>query len=198
MNRLHRFYSQAGQDEWVYSLVDGKGFYIDVGAYDGQESSNTAFLEYMASWDGICIEPNPDAFALLVKNRECLCINKVVTDYTGICSFGTDRIGGPNQIPCDTLNNILASVDCPPLIDYLSLDIEGHELTVLQAFDFDYWQVKLITVEHNLYLDGPAKKDALFELLTTNGFTRVFEDVKCLDPYPLYFNQPFEDWYQKI
>jgi hypothetical protein len=38
-------------------------------------------------------------------------------------------------------------------------------------------------------------KDEIYHLLTDNGFTRVLEDVVCLDTNPLYFNKPYEDWY---
>lgn len=190
------FYSQAGQDEWVYNLIRNKGFFVDVGAYDGVQTSNTYFLE-QKGWEGICIEANADVFKKLVKNRRSTNVNQAVTDHSGVCMFGIDKIGGNNSIECNTLNNILKDYGCPKEIDYLSLDIEGHELNVLSCFDFDKWKVKLITVEHNLYLEGSERKNKIFKLLTSKGFTRVKEDVKCLDTNPLYFNQPYEDWYAK-
>lgn len=190
-----KYYSQAGQDKWVHELIGDRGVFVDVGAYDGIQTSNTYALEQLG-WKGVCIEANREVFKELANKRGCICINKAATDYTGTILFGIESIGGHTVVDCDTLNNILSQNLFYKEIDYLSLDIEGHELTVLKAFDFDRWQVKLMTVEHNLYCDGPAKKDALFELLTSKGFTRVFEDVKCLDPNPLYFNQPFEDWYE--
>lgn len=191
-----KYYSQAGQDKWVHELIGNSGFFVDVGAYDGIQTSNTYALEILG-WEGICIEPNYDIFKILSWNRKCGLSNKVVTNYSGIIGFENDHIGGENHIECDTLNNILQRLNCPKKIDYLSLDIEGHELTVLSCFDFERWQPKLLTVEHNLYCDGLGKKNALFKLLTEKGYTRVVEDVKCLDPNPLYFNQPFEDWYAK-
>lgn len=191
------YYSQAGQDKWVYETVGSSGMFVDIGAYDGIQTSNTYLLERLG-WKGICIEANPYAYQQLNTNRKCICVPFAVTDYDGMCSFGTDRIGGHTQVECYKLDTILKGCISPTVIDYMSLDIEGHELTVLKAFDFDRWDVKLMTVEHNLYCDGPEKKIALYELLTEKGYIRTHEDVKCLDPNPLYFNQPFEDWYQKI
>lgn len=187
-------YSQAGQDIWVLSKIK-RGFFIDIGAYDGVQTSNTYLLE-QHGWQGICIEANLEMFKLLEKNRSSVNVHAAVTDHKGIINFGIDKIGEGIEVPCDTLNNILTDNNCPKEIDYLSIDIEGHELTVFSCFDFSKWDIKLMTVEHNLYLDGPAKKYALYELLTKNGFTRVAEDVKCLDTNPLYFNQPYEDWYE--
>ena len=36
-------------------------------------------------------------------------------------------------------------------LDYLSLDIEGHELAAFRGLDFDRWQPKLILVEDHMY-----------------------------------------------
>jgi FkbM family methyltransferase len=190
------YYSQAGQDKWVHDLIGDSGVFVDVGAYDGIESSNTYFLE-QKGWKGICIEANVDVFQLLIKNRKSININEAVTDRKGVCMFDTDRIGGNRVVSCNTLNNILKENLFPKEIDYLSLDIEGHELPVLESIDFNTWEIKLITVEHNLYLEGTERKNKIFELLTQRGYVRTHEDVKCLDPNPAYFNQPFEDWYVK-
>lgn len=185
------FYSQAGQDEWVLSKIK-RGYFVDIGAYDGIQTSNTYALEKQG-WKGICIEGNLEIFKSLEKNRSSINVHAAVTDHKGTIEFGTDRIGKGIEVPCDTLNNILMDNNCPEIIDYLSIDIEGHELTVFNSFDFSY-RIRLMTVEHNLYCDGPEKKDKLFELLTSKGFNRVAEDVKCLDPN--YYLKPYEDWYE--
>lgn len=184
------YYSQAGQDQWVHSIVGDKGFFVDIGAYDGVQTSNTYALE-LAGWSGICVEAHPDYFALCKASRKCACINEAVTNHAGVCSFGIDRIGGDKVVNCNTLDGIVRG---NKNIDYLSMDIEGHELTVLNVFPFKDYNIRLITIEHNLYCDGPEKKEALFSLLTANGFTRVKEDVQCLDP--LYYLKPYEDWYE--
>ena len=80
-------------------------------------------------------------------------------------------------------------------IDFLKIDIEGHELVVLSSFDFSKWNIKLMTVEHNLYCNGSDMKDKLFSLLSNNGFTRVVEDAICLDRHPSVYGKPFEDWF---
>lgn len=188
------YYSQAGQDKWVHELIGDKGFFVDCGAYDGIQTSNTYALEKLG-WKGICIEASPAFYKALCQNRTSININRAITDYTGGIGFGHDKIGGDTPVLCSTLGKILKDCECPNNIDYLSLDIEGQEFNALTFLDFGRYKVKLITVEHNLYCEGPANKDKIFGLLSAVGFTRVFEDVKCLDPNPLYFNQPFEDWY---
>lgn len=190
------YYSQAGQDKWVHDIIGDKGFFVDIGAYDGVQTSNTYALE-KAGWSGICVEANPDAYDRCSTNRCCTSLWVAVTDYKGQIGFRNDCIYRNEQylVPCDTLQGILRDRFAPKVIDYGSFDIEGHELTVLEKFPFDEFQFKLITIEHNLYCDGPEKKNALYELLTRNGYTRVVDNAPCLDPNPAWYMQPYEDWY---
>jgi len=191
-------YSQSGQDKWVIETLNKpNGFFVDVGAYDGIESSNTYALEKLG-WMGICIEANLDAYHRLTQNRTSINANVAVTDYNGLCRFGVDRINeSGDAMMCMKLTDVLDQLSAPIEIDYLSIDVEGSEYSILSVFDFDKYKINLITVEHNLYLDGPYNKNRLFELLTGKGYKRVMEDVKCLDTNPAYFNQPYEDWYAK-
>jgi len=192
------FYSQANQDKWVCELLDYKvnGFFLEIGAYDGIQTSNTYALEKFLNWDGICIEANTEVFGRLKQNRNRINVHAAVSNYDGVCNFGGDRInGGVTVVNCYTLETILTQNNAPKEIDYISIDVEGHELAILSAFNFKNWDIKLFTVEHNLYCDGPEKKDSLFKLLTENNFTRVLDNAVCLDKNPTYLNQPYEDWY---
>lgn len=68
--------SQLGQDKIVDDYFHGKrgGVFVDIGAYDGVTFSNTLMLERDRGWRGICIEPLPDIYAQLRKNRRCICV----------------------------------------------------------------------------------------------------------------------------
>lgn len=71
-------WSQYDQDRLVDELLNGKknGFFVEVGAYDGETYSNTLFLERYRNWTGLLIEPNSIAFRDLVhKRRKCYAIN---------------------------------------------------------------------------------------------------------------------------
>jgi FkbM family methyltransferase len=189
-------YAQAAQDMWVIEQHGNEpGYYVDVGAYDGVEHSNTLALQERG-WQGMCIEPNGAAFAFLTQNRgvgTCL-IDQACAGHAGIVQMEGDTVVsfGPwddRSIHCNTLPHFLETCNAPPTIDYISLDTEGCELQILMAMDFNRWEVRLMTVEHNLYRDGPANKNAIFELLTARGFERAMEDVVA----PGY--GPYEDWY---
>jgi FkbM family methyltransferase len=194
------YYSQANQDKWVCEFLNFKqnGFYLDIGAYDGIQTSNTFVLEKDLNWSGICVEANSEVFNTLSLNRKSKNLNLAVLDYKGYCSFYRDSVRNDNignLTPCDTLNNILEQNDAPSIIDYMSIDIEGSEFNALKDFDFKKWQINLITIEHNLYVDGDFNKNRLFKLLSENNFERVFEDVVCLDTNPNFYQKPYEDWY---
>lgn len=72
--------SQLGQDKIVDEYLHGKrnGVFVDIGAYDGVTFSNTLMLERERGWTGICIEPLPDIFAELQKNRRCICVQACI------------------------------------------------------------------------------------------------------------------------
>ena len=194
------YYSQANQDKWVCSILNHKigGYFVDLGAYDGVGISNTYALEKHYGWSGVCVEAKKTSYDSLVRNRSCHCVYGAVSNENGTCRFSnsSEKIDLSGlEVPCYTLDSILSTVNAPYDIDYLSIDIEGHEFAVLNSFDFSKWKIKLMTVEHNLYCSGSEMKDKLFSLLSENGFTRVVNDAICLDKHPSVYGKPFEDWY---
>ncbi len=168
--------SQKGQDHWViHDIFNGKreGFFLEMGAADGINLSNTLVLERDFGWNGICIEPNPKFFKTLQQNRQCICQNICADDeagevsfilaaeYGGIIDTDTDN----NQdVRADALNDaheagrivtcqarpladILDECGAPPVIDYFSLDVEGAEERVLRHFPFDRYTFLTLTIE---------------------------------------------------
>lgn len=196
------YYSQSQQDFWILTQNNFKknGIFIDVGAYDGVQTSNTYTLETYFNWNGICIEANQDAYLKLNQNRKSINVYGAVTNYDGNISFHGDKIvANGASTPCFKLNSILEqNFDDKIEIDYLSLDVEGHEYTILESLDFNKWKIKYLTVEHNLYINGPENKNKIFELLISKGYTRVVDNAVCLDTNPNWYNQPYEDWYKLI
>lgn len=66
------FYSQSEQDKWVCEFFNYKknGYFVEVGAYDGIQTSNTYFLEKELAWTGVCIEADTTIFQELSKHRK--------------------------------------------------------------------------------------------------------------------------------
>ncbi len=81
------------------------------------------------------------------------------------------RYGGEYEeirLRCYTLNWLLGTYGIAN-IDYLSIDIEGAELSVLESIDFERFHFSIIGVENN-YQDYRIPK-----LLTSHGF--VFHSI---------------------
>lgn len=83
-----RRYSQARQDEIVFGIVKKRGgFFIDMGANNGQFLSNSLWLERHHNWTGLLIEADPELCQRIDKLKRhawrlCGCIckeNKAVT-----------------------------------------------------------------------------------------------------------------------
>lgn len=71
------YYSQWKQDQILnenFFKNKKQGFFIDIGAHDGITINNTYYFEKNLDWKGIAIEPIPQIFETLKKNRKCNCI----------------------------------------------------------------------------------------------------------------------------
>ena len=191
-----KYYSQVGQDKWVEDFFgsDKRGYFLDIGAYDGIKLSNTYYLERELGWTGICVEADPVVFKILESNRRCVTLNTAISDREGMVDFSpsglTGRIkeGGGTKINSTTLRKLLQDLECPKTIDYISLDIEGFESIALEKFPFESHEFVLMTVEHNLYLGSDSNKKRIKEILLDNQYSLYKENVED-DGYQ------FEDWY---
>jgi FkbM family methyltransferase len=190
-------HSQVKQDLWVLEMTKYKkgGFFLDVGAYDGVSFSNSYLLEKNYDWKGLLIEAHPDTFKRLCEYRNNICLNYAVTSQSGKVKFENfsytgSKISENGELIVDSINfiDIFKNNFVPKTIDYMSLDIEGGEYDALLSFPFEEYICNLMTIEHNLYIDGPEKKQMIIELLLSKGYVLYRENVEC-------DGNPFEDWY---
>ena len=194
--------SQAGQDIWVFGEVFNEmrnGYFIDLGAHDGIYLSNTYILECKYDWRGICVEANPASFTLLKKNRQAVCINACLDGKEGFVDFAKRGLMGgiiaPDKFNKDgescevfrvktkTLNNLLKEIDTPHEVDYLSIDIEGAEESVLKDFNFKDYRFKCITIER--------PTDTLKKIFVENGYILIKEIpfFECFYVHESFFGQ---------
>ena len=54
------------------------------------------------------------------------------------------------MVPIRTLDSVLEEAQAPTRFDFLSIDVEGHELEVLRGFDIARWQPRLILLEDHV------------------------------------------------
>ncbi len=72
------------------------GSYIDIGAHDGISFSNTKLFEDLG-WQGICVEPNPDMYEKLCRNRRSINLNVAISKSDGVSRF-TKVNGSSNML----------------------------------------------------------------------------------------------------
>jgi FkbM family methyltransferase len=209
-----KYYSQYSQDRWLYkNLFSEKrnGTFVEIGADDGVDKSNTLFFEKNLSWGGICVEPSPKRFKLLSENRECICENYAIAESEGevefmdISGYGKglsgivdrynpehkDRIEEEINHP-DNQGYEIIQVSTMPMssllekndishVDFCTIDTEGSELQVLKSIDFERCQFDVLLVENN-YEENSVEK-----FLGNIGF--IFEIKVGIDD--VYINKKF-------
>ncbi len=187
------FYSQVGEDMTVYESFFEKpqiknGFFVELGAFDGLNLSNTKFFEDYLGWTGVLIEPVPEQFAKLKQNRpHCILVNAAVSRIDGEVDFlGNDGTAGmPStmagsfkdvwhdddkesvyKVPSMPFSKILHQNNVKA-IDFLSLDVEGGEFEVLDTFD---WKIPVHVIAIELDGHNPQKDENCRKLLEAKGF----------------------------
>jgi FkbM family methyltransferase len=135
---MPNYYSQHGEDRWIVEHLElpEKGVFVEVGAFDGVNLSNTKHFEEKG-WTGLCIEADPRSWSKLLQNRTCDVYLGAAGHDRGLkfeCNdepthSGFGRGGVGIRVPVLPLNQLLVAHGIEH-IDLLSLDTEGTELDV--------------------------------------------------------------------
>ncbi len=202
--------SQLYQDMFASFIVGNKfdKTFLEFGATDGIDLSNTYMLENFEKWRGALSEPSLQWHEALKKNRKN---SKIITkciwsqsgknlDFfmsdVGVLSTIKDFIeSDKNSMPGNTLERKKAgkiiSVETISLNDvikeyfnnispsYISVDTEGSEYEILKSFKLDIYRPKVFTIEHN-FTDFQMKIDDLMKL---NNYKRIFRELTAFDAW---------------
>lgn len=172
---INRLYSQAGQDLFVLSMLNGMegGTYIEIGSRLPEDMSNTALLEKNYGWKGVGVEILPEFVDLYNSQR----INKTILgDATTVDYLKALKDAG------------IEGTD----IDYLSCDCEPPEVTfqALKRVVGQGLRFAIITFEHDAYLQGDDIKNASREFLKEHGYVLVASNIS-----EHLKQHNFEDWW---
>ncbi len=196
--------AQLKQDIFALSELNFKrnGFFVEFGAADGYNLSNTWLLEKHFGWKGVLSEPAKCWHKRISVNRSSPVDRRCVWTETGatlefkesgeistISGFGeedghhTSRAGAIGyKVQTVSLNDLLLEHSAPNDPDFLSIDTEGSEFEILSHLDFKKYPFKVITCEHNY----TTKREQIYKLLTSSGYVRKYEEISL-----------FDDWYVK-
>jgi len=204
---LDKSKSQLLQDIFVLTETNFMrgGYFVEIGAANGIDLSNTYLLEKFYSWKGILVEPASTFLEEIQKNRpkasiETLCVwsDSISTldfnetkspEYSTIDSFSNKdkhkynrHKGRVYKVKTISINDLLEKYNSPKIIDYLSIDTEGSEYEILKNLNFEKYIFRVITVEH-IY---GKNRQLIHDLMAKNGYSRKFEELSL-----------YEDWYTK-
>ena len=202
--------SQLYQDVFA-SFIIGDRFdktFLEFGATDGLELSNSYMLENFLNWDGVLSEPSPQWHDALKKNRQN---TKIITkciwsesgkslDFfmsdVGVLSSLNDYVesdknsmpGNTAQrkksgkiIPVDTisLNDVIKYYFNKRSPSYISVDTEGSEYEILRTFNFNSYRPKVFTIEHNF----TELQTSIDDLMKSNNYERIFSELTAFDAW---------------
>jgi FkbM family methyltransferase len=207
LNMITSSKSQLFQDLFVIEKLNWKtnGYFVEFGATNGKDLSNTYLLEKDFAWDGILVEPGKNWHNELRANRNVYISTKCVwgssgemikfnqtkypefstieslSDFDGMASSRVSQ----DQYFVETisLQALLENANAPKYIDYISIDTEGSEYEILRAFNFSHYKFGILTIEHN-HNQNESKID---ELLSRNGYNRVHREISNFDGW--YLNE---------
>lgn len=160
-----------------------RGRFLDIGAYDGSTYSNTRRLADFG-WGGVCVEPSPQAFTMLLgryrKNPEIKLVHaaigsgrlEVFHNSGGLVSsisdahvakWKTDAVFAPYLVRTCTVAELIDAIGVD--FDFLNLDIEGENMRVFNELpDALFSRLHCVCVEH----DG--RTDEIINKLSPFGF----------------------------
>ena len=144
-----------------------KGFFVEVGANQPQEGSQSWQFE-QAGWSGVLVEPQPDLAERLRAARRARVVAAACSSPANAGGAMTLHVLGPHsslnpelavtgvvaqstvEVPVRTLDDILQEAGAPVPVDFVSIDVEGHEVEVLSGFDIARWRPRLILLEDHV------------------------------------------------
>jgi FkbM family methyltransferase len=163
-------YSQNNEQEVILNYFNGfKGTFLDLGAYDGVELSNTRALMELG-WSGMCFEPHPEIYKRLKQNcaefplvltyefavgisNGKFKLNANDTYYSTLIDSEKDRWNNRYEftdIECSVVDfKTLLRASPFPKFDFISIDCEGLDLEILRQINLDDVKCNMLCVETN-------------------------------------------------
>lgn len=172
VEKIKNNYSQAFQDMFVLTMLDGKrnGTYVEIGGDHGIVISNTYLLEEEFGWTGVAFEIEEDRANGYnsLRNNECICTDALTVNFSK--TFSDKKF--------------------PKQIDYLQLDIDpaSQTLKCLKNIPLDEYRFSVITFETDIYRDGEDIAEESRKIFLNHGYELIAKNVSNR-------GVPFEDWY---
>jgi len=181
------YYSQGEEDKILEEYFKGTtGRLLEIGAYHPTVFSNSRRLIELG-WEGILIEPSPKCFEAIndfYKDNDLVhTLNIAIGPGDGVLEF-YDSAGGVAtayevhynawknkqldyekiDIPCSSWDTFYKKFS--GIYDFISIDTEGMDWSILQQIDLDMTKTKVICIETTYFINE------MYNYLMGFGFTQ--------------------------
>jgi FkbM family methyltransferase len=189
-------------EEWIvrdYFKDRRGGVFLDVGANDYKEASNTYYLETALDWSGVALDalpqfgqgyadhrPKTRFIAMFASDVSNGTVEFFVPENHLVASASkefTDRFGTSGKavtVPTITLNDVLDQAKVSK-IDFMSMDIELAEPKALAGFDIERFKPALVCIEAH-----PEVRQQILSYFAKHVYVIVGRYLRA-DPFNLYF-----------
>lgn len=197
------FFAQYGEDIILSKIFSATkcGLAVEVGAFDGRAGSNSAYFDDIG-WQCVLVEPNP---ALARRIRELRPNARLYQCAAGAHEGGEATLHIPQgaetlasiseestqisrmlqsasafttvTVTETTLDHILSDAGAKQ-VDFITIDVEGHELEVLRGFSLGRWKPRVVIIEDN----SSGTNDEVLNYMKLRGYIRV-RNTGCNDWY---------------
>tara|TARA_Y100000741_G_scaffold220855_1_gene168310 strand:- start:989 stop:1696 length:708 start_codon:yes stop_codon:yes gene_type:complete len=195
-----------------------KGFYVDIGAQHPISNNNT-YLLFKKGWNGINIDLDIKNIELLnISRPNDINLNYAVSSSIGkkklffyhskspintlveeVSNYQKAQVKEIKNVDTITLNKIFGNLKLDKHIDYMNIDVEGHELDVLNGLDLIKYKPSIISIE---YLDFQMnnlefKNNNVYRIFETEFYklliTKDYHFVNWLHGDLIFVHKDFRD-----
>lgn len=193
-----------------------RGTYLELGAFDGRDESNTMFFDKCLGWDGLLIEAQSQSYRRVIENRPhafkmsfsptCKDEGGVtqIYDYplsnNGVEGLAKSYAGKETvDVPCGPLGPVLRDVFGPDRgVSFFSLDVEGAERMVLEALDLDgpdavRIDVIMVEIQNTHCPEGNCPEVHMIRrrMAKTGRYALFVDFLEASDVYVLWGSEPW-------
>ena len=189
-------YGATGEDVLLNKIFkDNKGFYVDVGALHPINGSLTHNL-YKRGWTGLNfdIDERNIKFFKIFRRRDSSFRMAISSSKGEVNSYIFSSGSGLNtlekswadkwskllgkdyiikKLTKTTLTSVVKKFKIQNKIDLLNIDVEGHEVEVLNGSDFKLFRPKIITIEIHVKKTEDILKTKVFKILQKNKYELI-------------------------
>ncbi len=164
--------SHHGEEFVLQELLNNVviGFYLDIGSNNPINNTSNSHAFYLRGWSGIDVEPIPELCEILRAEHPRNIVEQcAVSNFNGYSTLYRlnaaegegatletnvvqrnmhrgDTVYDIITVQTKTIDSILEQ-HLPAHIDFVSLDVENHELQALQGFNLQKWKPTVLCIE---------------------------------------------------